>query len=311
MNAAMSILTSDILPIENSRGNIQSIQADDAQEFVVGNLVWFSCLTSISLSPDMVIYSDLCKHILRQEAHAYSQTQFENVSGCEIWVRDVLLEIIALRSRTRNINVNDDEVASDALDIEERIECRILKHLQPSATFRGKLKRIQEGTDLDEVEDTERSANFSYLNTYSQLEMRRIWRQWRRKMVFSITHFLALGALIYLEAVLHRPDPTRPKIRHGISRFFLSLSALEKDQIHELLPHLLWPLYIIGCVAERDQQLMLGSLLESGKTNITDSGVLLQLLSKVWQKRENSPETARKWTWADIIEITGSPMLLI
>lgn len=311
LNTAISILKSHDLCPTGSDTATEHTKTTRLRNFVIENIAWFSCLASTTLRLNRAMSFPLHEDVVQKLVNLSSSISCEDISGCHEWVRAAFFDVINLKNRMLQAEVDRNRLASRGLEIEEGIERRILQHLLPAATFGGKLKCLEETVDVDEAMGINGGEDPTFPNMGCQLKTKRVWRKWRRRMVFCISYFFSTAVVVYLDALLHDPDPNRPKIRYGVSRATLALSLLETDDIRELTPHLLWPLYVLGCLAERSQQLTIYNILEAGRNDRADLALLLRCYDEISQNRQAHLATATQWTWSAMTGSTNNSILII
>ncbi|PGH23489.1 hypothetical protein AJ80_02443 [Polytolypa hystricis UAMH7299] len=159
--------------------------------------------------------------------------QLEQISGCDDWVVSIIRETIELekwkRSAKRQRTLRVRDLASRAVDIEQRLEKRISDMFGPKDGFVDHLRSL--------MSETPRQRR-----AFSRNGWRSTLAHWRRASAFCITYLYALTTMTYLHVVVDGFKPDLPEIEESVSRAVSAISNFPDISLsrHLLLPMCYW-----------------------------------------------------------------------
>ncbi|KAH8805163.1 fungal-specific transcription factor domain-containing protein [Xylogone sp. PMI_703] len=183
----------------------------------------------------------------------------ETVLGCRTWVFSTLLDVYALRDWKKTTKaaglLSLWELTSRAAVIRESLETDILLNLE-------QMDKMKQEMGSDKNKDA--------LSQRSEYD------------ILVVTHIYACSVSVLLETIVSGGHPQLPEIKKRVDRV---LQSYEYVSDLELLHALLWPLCVVGCVAQPEHHGTLRCLLSTPE--VAHIGVFrgsLELLEKCWEK---------------------------
>jgi C6 transcription factor Pro1 len=250
-------------------------------EIFTGVTLWLDILScaSTGLGP---CHSQLCIAALTEEN---SKVQLQDLMGCENWAMLLIREIAILKvSRDQASSQQDQEdLQRRAADIEQRLEAGLRKTAKPYV-------------ELTEYSESARTTEMS-----RQIEIK------------GITQFMALAAFIYLHVSVHGSGPqSLPVAGELLFRWMFNIRFMTDSRV---VPYLLWPICIAGCMATTPLQEqyfrdIVADEVADGKSSDTWLYVL-QVMELCWKMRRTEGKDSEGWDWERAMRVQGRIVLLV
>jgi C6 transcription factor Pro1 len=240
--------------------------------FVIGTMIWLDITSSVMVgtAPRLLPY-----HF--SVITSNSQTKLDSIMGCKNWVMLQIGRIAALHERrTQNLqegHITCSEFEKVVYDIGKEIQCGL----------------TQEAFEGMTIAERDSATLCNAMSCPSSL----------------VTHFFAYMASIYLHLVIQG--------FRNLEELNMTISgAMEMLETHisvQLLPALVFPLFIIGCVARQEDEQVFRMYFSSPPLldpSLKHRGRILPILEEIWNRRR----TTTGYTWEYSLELSHDLLLI-
>lgn len=248
-----------------------------AFRFLSGTVIWLDIISAITAgtAPFLITHHS---SVLAPN----SQTKLEDYMGCRNWVMLQIGRIAALHEqKTQTLK-------------QGLLECKEFEQAVGDITGDNQCGLIQEVLEDLKISDSEATAAFSVASNTAVMCPTSL-----------VTHTFACMASIYLHLVTY--DFQKLEILEAT--ILVAMGMLQTPIVAQLLPALVAPLFIIGCVArEEDQQFFRHVFSSSPLLNpsLKHREKMLPILEEIWNRRQTTPG----FSWNDILELTSDVLLV-
>jgi len=268
------LVKSHASPVYSSLSDMIILNPEDhtAVKFLLTSFPYLDIMASVSLRAKRCL--DL-NHEFLLEGNCI---QLDQLFGCENWALLLLSKINELDTWKmeceKNGKLSIAELAKRASKIEDELEVRLDK------------------IPLRDGDQSQKPSSRTHIDDNTSSELTRIF---------------ALSGLTYLHIVVSGPHPDLPEIVASVSR---TVHAFEKLSNKDLLPNMVWPFCVTGCMVSEDKQDVFRALISAGSTQQAAFGTFrraCEIVEKCWKTRT----TGTTCEWSSVMESMGQQILLV
>jgi C6 transcription factor Pro1 len=240
--------------------------------FLGSTMIWLDITSSIT--------TGMTPYLLSRHSSALapsSQIKLENIMGCKNWVMLQIGRISALHERKtqalRQGNLNCAELEPIVVDISKEIQYGLCQE----AWEKFNISELNPAKDFNTISDpTELVTNVFTSMAFIYLQL--VIQGFQNLEILDVTISAAIG-------ILQTQIPTH------------------------LLPALVAPLYVIGCVAKQEDEQFFQKIFSSLPLLdplLKHRGRILPILQEIWEKRRTTPG----YSWEDSLELAHNILLV-